>query len=635
MIGSQILHYRILRRLGAGSMGVVYAAEDLKLRRTVALKFLPEELFDDPKALARLTREARAVSRLDHPNVGTLFALESFEDRTFLVMGFYDGETLAQRLHREPGLSLPESQRIALEMARGLQHAHAQGVVHRDLKPGNVLLAKQFDASLVTKILDFGLARLEQTSMQLTKPGSTTGTPLYMAPEQVRGQAVDARADIWAWGAVTYQLLSGRTPFLGDSIVALMMNIVQGDPEPLQTWRPDLPQPWSETVMRALQKPLEARWQSMSEALARLEGRALFEGQSAAEPAVSAPPVTLPRPNPPVSMEKPLEWRQPPGVPNPLEAMTESDWPVGDHPIDATVPPRARPKWYLPALGAVGLLLVGGAALTLLNRPPAAPNCQPWARSSERVALASSGALEWQRGAKTIFGTAASGAALTDCGTFAYGAVNDVKALYPGATRASRQVIALPHMVLTVDRTVGVKRASLEFPEALTPVDNANTDGQEFYSTDKRFVFAALEPSVPGVEYTWQGKRLNWSFYDYKLQPTQNFFNVLQTLDVDEGAELTYPTGLPDDGSVTGIVVTRGNQRTAVFFNFVGPTLPFDGVNVPPGIGQYLITNLRPGARYDLKFEPDRNWWSLNLVPGGRYTVSSSGVLLLESQPPR
>lgn len=148
-------------------------------------------------------------------------------------------------------------------------------------------------------------------------------------------------------------------------------------------------------------------------------------------------------------------------------------------------------------------------------------------------------------------------------------------------------------------------------------------------------MFTALEPTVPGVEYKWRGKSLEWSFYEYKLQPTQVFLNAAQMLEVDEGAEFVYPTGLPDDGSLTGVIVTRGSERTAVFFNFAGSSLVFDGVNVPVGIKQYLITNLRPGARYDLSFAPNRNWWSLTLTSGGRYAVSSSGVLLLRSQPPK
>ena len=136
--------------------------------------------------------------------------------------------------------------------------------------------------------------------------------------------------------------------------------------------------------------------------------------------------------------------------------------------------------------------------------------------------------------------------------------------------------------------------------KCFTPIDNASSAGQEFYSRDQRFVFTALEPTVPGVKYEWRNQTLEWSFYEYKLQPTQVFLNAAQMLEVDEGAEFVYPIGLPDDGSLTEVVVTRRNERTAVFFNFAGSSLVFDGVNVPVDIKRYLITHLRPGARYDL-----------------------------------
>ncbi len=627
-----MLHYRILRRLGAGMMGVVYAAEDGKLGRVVALKFLPDDLAADPKALARLKREATAVSKLDHPNVGTLFALESTGTQSFLVMAFYDGETLEERLHRDPPLSVPEVQRIVLEIAKGLGHAHLHGVVHRDVKPSNVILANQPDGHAVTKLLDFGLARLQESATQLTRPGSTTGTPLYMPPEQVRGGAVSSQADIWAWGVLTYQLLSSHTPFEGSNLVAVMMNIMQNEAVPLEMYRSDAPPALLEAVGGALKKPLEERWQGMAQVIALLEGSSPVLTVNALEPVTAPTPAAItPEPRP---------------APSVLAALTHSDWVSSDAVVDASrataqpsaplAPASPRPAWLWPLIGGVALVGIAAIALTAFNAAPVAPACQPWSRSSERMALTDSGALEWQRGSQAILGTPSAGSvALTDCGAFFYGAVSDAKALYAGATRATRQVIAWSGLVLSADRTEGVKRASLEFPQVLTPTDNANSDGQEFYSSDQRFVYTALEPTVPGVKYGWRNKTLEWSFYDYKLQPTQVFLNAAQTLEVDEGAEFTYPTGLPDDGSLTGVIVTRGNERTAVFFNFAGPSLEFMDVNVPPGIKQYLITNLRPGARYDLSFAPERNWWSVTLTAGGRYAVSSSGVLLLTAQPPK
>jgi serine/threonine protein kinase len=629
-------------------MGVVYAAEDTKLGRTVALKMLPDELAHDQKALARLTREAKAVSKLDHPNIGTLFALETWEERPFIVMAFYDGETLAQRLHRDLPLSLEDAHRIAVEMARGLGHAHSQGVFHRDIKPGNVILAKQPDGSFVTKILDFGLARLEQASMQLTRPGSTTGTPLYMAPEQVRGQVVSAAADIWAWGVVTYQMLAGRTPFEGQSIPMLMMRIIQSEPLALNQLRPDAPKPLLDAVAGALKKPLEERFQNMSEVLHVLEGGTV--------------PARVASPRAPEPATQPVN-AQPTGA-HVLEAMTDSDWPAPAKPVSSPplerpnapqpaaaapaplesprvaptspqaasqpriVPPK-RPAWVLPIIGAVALTGAGIAGFTAYTvNNPAPPVCKPWERSTDAI----SRALDVSRDMQTTY----AAVPLEDCGAFVYGTLPDVRALYPSATRkATRQMLALPDIVFTADRTEGVTKASLGFTKPLEPADNVYTAGQEFYSADKRFVFAALEPTVPGVEYTWAGNTLNWSFYEYKLQPVQNFVNAFKTIGVDDEPELIYATGMPDDSSVSGYIIKRADEQTAVFFNFAGPNLEFENVGVPPGIKRYLITNLRPGARYDLSFSPNRNWWFITLKSGGRYTVSSSGVLVLEAQAPQ
>jgi hypothetical protein len=616
-------------------MGVVYAAEDLKLGRTVALKFLPEDLAQDEKALARLNREAKAISKLDHPNVGTLFALETVEGGSFfLVMGFYDGDTLATRLHKAAPLDVLEATRIATEMARGLGHAHAHGVVHRDVKPGNVILAKQPGGGIVTKILDFGLARLEQSSLQLTRPGSTTGTPMYMAPEQVRGMIVDPKADIWAWGAVTYLMLSGQPPFDGPSIAALMMNVIQKEPVPLEELRTDVPPALAAAVMGALKKPLEERWQSMEDVLRVMAGQAPASVITSLESRGVVPEIVAP--------VQPIVQSFAPATPSPLEAMTDSDWPTAA-PVKnsltaaptVTEPRASRPAWVLPLIAGIAVAGVGVGVYSVLSSGAPVPSCQPWARATERIGLAANGGLEWLRGTKTIFGSGVTSTALTDCGTFAYGAMPDVKTIYPGASKAERQVFALPQVVLTSDHTVGVKTATLEFPEALDALDNANSSGAEFYSPDKRFVFTAVEPTVPGVKYDVNGKKLTWSFYDYKLQPTQNFMNALQTLDVEEGAELIYPTGLPDDGSLTGMVLRGAKESVAVFFNFGGSSLTFEDVNVPPGIARYYITNLRPGAKYGLSFAPDRNWWTINLQPGGRYTVSQSGVLMLDAQPPK
>jgi serine/threonine protein kinase len=215
MIGTQLLHYKITRKLGAGGMGEVFEAEDLKLGRTVALKFVLEQVAQDEQAIGRFEREAKAVSRMDHPNVGAVFALEQDAGKTFLAMARYQGETLRERLD-QARLNLNDALRFSLEIARGLEHAHAQGVTHRDVKPANIFLSRQMNGSGlnnpgVVKLLDFGLARLEDASRMMTKPGATTGTLMYMAPEQMRGQMVAHQVDVWGLGRGHVRDVGGQT----------------------------------------------------------------------------------------------------------------------------------------------------------------------------------------------------------------------------------------------------------------------------------------------------------------------------------------------------------------------------------------------------------------------------------------
>jgi eukaryotic-like serine/threonine-protein kinase len=246
MVGTQLLHYKIIRKLGAGGMGEVFEAEDLKLGRTVALKFVLEQIAQDNQAIERFEREAKAVSRMDHPNVGAVFALEQDAGKTFLAMARYQGETLRERLDAGR-LSLNDAMRFSLEIARGLEHAHAQGVTHRDVKPANIFLSRQVNSSglnnPVVKLLDFGLARLEDASRMMTKPGATTGTLMYMAPEQMRGQMVAHQVDVWAWGAVTFEMLAGRPPFVQDNIGALLAAILSLEPD-ARTSAQRFPQNW-------------------------------------------------------------------------------------------------------------------------------------------------------------------------------------------------------------------------------------------------------------------------------------------------------------------------------------------------------------------------------------------------------
>ncbi len=208
-------------------MGIVFRAEDLKLRRSVALKFLPPDLTSDPVPRERLLREARAASKLDHINIGTIHSIEEAEDgQLFIVMACYEGETLKARIRRGP-MTDAEVEDIAVQIGNGLREAHSSGIVHRDIKPSNLMLTRQG----VLKIIDFGLAKLLETETH-TRSGKVTGTAAYMSPEQAQGKAVDQRSDLWAVGVVLYEMLTGRLPFHGDSTPALLYAIVHQPPEP-------------------------------------------------------------------------------------------------------------------------------------------------------------------------------------------------------------------------------------------------------------------------------------------------------------------------------------------------------------------------------------------------------------------
>ncbi|MBI4477777.1 MAG: protein kinase [Acidobacteria bacterium] len=260
MIGQTIGHYRIVEKLGGGGMGVVYLAEDTRLGRRVALKFLPQGLTADRDARERFMLEARAASALDHPNICTVHAIEETPDgQVFIAMAYYDGETLKKRIQRGP-LPLADAVDIARQVAEGLAAAHANGIVHRDIKPANIILTSEGRA----KIVDFGLAKLPEVTA-LTRTGTTWGTVAYMSPEQARGDAVDHRTDLWALGVVLFEMLSGRTPFSGDSSQVVMFGILNRPPETLTAHRSDIPPPLTRLVTRALEKDLSTRYQTAAQ----------------------------------------------------------------------------------------------------------------------------------------------------------------------------------------------------------------------------------------------------------------------------------------------------------------------------------------------------------------------------------
>jgi serine/threonine protein kinase/tetratricopeptide (TPR) repeat protein len=266
MIGKTVSHYRIVEKLGEGGMGVVYRAEDTKLKRTVALKFLPSELTRDADAKARFIQEAQAASALDHPNICTIYEIdETAEGQLFICMACHEGETLKERIGLGP-LDAKEAVGVALQIARGLAKAHERGIVHRDIKPANTIVT----VDRVAKILDFGLAKLVGGA-RLTRTSSTLGTVAYMSPEQAGGKDVDQRTDIWSLGVVLFEMLTGRLPFKGDYEQAMMYSILNEAPMPLAVLRPDTPKELQNIVAKALAKRPEERYKDMREMIAELE----------------------------------------------------------------------------------------------------------------------------------------------------------------------------------------------------------------------------------------------------------------------------------------------------------------------------------------------------------------------------